>query len=190
MPEGSYVTRWEEFEFLPGVVEAIRKLKNDGWLVMVATNQRAVARGLMSASELQRIHEKMSDSLRTSGAAIDALYCCPHGDEDGCECRKPKPGMLLLAAREHGIDLTASWMVGDTMKDVRAGKAAGCRTILVSDKPRGSEDAEGTAAGPNATLQETRGDRRESNEGVLPDAVATSLREAAAHIVAWRPARS
>jgi D-glycero-D-manno-heptose 1,7-bisphosphate phosphatase len=190
MPEGSYVTCWEDFEFLPGAVEAIRTLKENGWLAIVATNQRAVARGLMSPSDLEHIHQKMTQSLRREGAAIDALYCCPHGSEDNCECRKPEPGMLLLAAREHGIDLSSSWMVGDTMKDVQAGKAAGCRTILIQDKHLITEGAESTEANRGATHREAGDERRAARERLLPDAVASSLADAAAQIVAGARGKS
>jgi len=126
---GQYITRWEELRILPGVVEAIRLIKEAGYLVIVATNQRAVAKGLLTPSELEDIHQRLTNQLRRDGAVIDDIYYCPHELEPACCCRKPKAGMLLDAARKHEIDLSHSWMIGDSDRDVEAGKTAGCRTI-------------------------------------------------------------
>ncbi len=131
-PGDGYITRWEDFRILPGVAEAIRRLRDGGFLVMVVTNQRCVAKGLLSESELQEIHRKMVVTLRRRKAVIDAVYYCPHDGEEGCNCRKPKPGMIFQAAREHQIDLSSSWMVGDDCRDVETGRAAGCRTVLLT----------------------------------------------------------
>jgi D-glycero-D-manno-heptose 1,7-bisphosphate phosphatase len=131
--EGEYVTRWEDFHFLPGVREATAKLSKKGWKVIVITNQRCIARGLLSVSKLDEIHEKMTKELALSGAQLDAIYYCPHNSQPACTCRKPLPGMLLRAALDHQIDLAGSWMVGDSIKDVEAGKRAGCRTILITN---------------------------------------------------------
>lgn len=129
MPQGQYVVRWDDFAFLPGVPEAIRAFNQDGWLVIVVTNQRAVAKKLLTEPELRQLHQNMVEALGRDGAMIDAIYYCPHDIEDNCECRKPKPGMILQAARDHEIQLSASWMVGDDLRDIQAGKAAGCKTI-------------------------------------------------------------
>ena len=131
-PEGDYVTRWEEFQFLPGVVEAIVLLKEAGFRIIVVTNQRCVAKGLLTAADLDSIHQQMCDTLAMNGATIDRVYYCPHGMQPPCRCRKPQPGMLLSAAVAHGIDLAASWMIGDSDIDVEAGKNAGCKTARVS----------------------------------------------------------
>jgi len=130
-PEGDYVTRWEEFHILPGVAEGIAQLKQAGFRVIVVTNQRCVAKGLLSVAELERMHERMCDLLVRGGAAIDGIYYCPHEMEPRCNCRKPAPGMLLEAAREHGIELPASWMIGDSDIDIEAGRYAGCKTALL-----------------------------------------------------------
>jgi histidinol-phosphate phosphatase family protein len=132
-PAGEYITRWEDLHILPGVAEAVSGLREAGFLVVVVTNQRAVARGLLADSELQSLHQRMRDALEKAGAKIDALYYCPHEKEPACECRKPAPGMLLKAASEYGIDLSASWMIGDSLIDMAAGKAAGCKTALIGD---------------------------------------------------------
>ena len=135
-PEGQYVTRWEEMQFLPGAAEAVALLGGAGFRVIVVTNQRCVAKGLLTVPELELIHQRMCDQLAASGAVIDEIYYCPHEEEPPCSCRKPAPGMILTAARAHQIDLPASWMIGDSDRDVEAGRRAGCRTarILKSDQ--------------------------------------------------------
>jgi histidinol-phosphate phosphatase family protein len=141
--EGEYVTRWEDFHFLPGVAEAISLLARAGWSVIVISNQRCVARGLLTITELEAIHEKMLEELARSGAKLDGIYYCPHDKESACPCRKPSPGMLLRAAQEHQIDLTSSWMVGDSASDIEAGKRAGCGTVRINaDLPAENEGAD------------------------------------------------
>jgi D-glycero-D-manno-heptose 1,7-bisphosphate phosphatase len=135
-PEGEYVTRWEDFHFLSGVAEAISLLDRAGWSVIVISNQRCIAKGLLTIAELETIHRKMLEELVKSGAKLDGIYYCPHDQEPPCACRKPSPGMLLAAAKDHQIDLTSSWMVGDSESDMEAGKRAGCRTVrIVAELP-------------------------------------------------------
>lgn len=129
-----YVTKWEEFEFLPGAIEGIRLLNNKGFSVFIATNQAGIARGLMSESDLKEIHTRMRGEIKKKGAVIDGIYYCPHGWDDGCECRKPKPGMFLQISRDHGIDLSKTLFVGDDERDFQAGEAAGCFTILLNEE--------------------------------------------------------
>jgi histidinol-phosphate phosphatase family protein len=141
--EGEYVTRWEDFHFLPGVAEAISLLDRAGWSVIVISNQRCVARGLLTIAELDAIHQKMVEELARSGAKLDGIYYCPHDKESACSCRKPSPGMLLTAAQEHQIDLASSWMVGDSASDIEAGKRAGCGTVrIIADLPAENEGAD------------------------------------------------
>ncbi len=130
--EGEYITRWEDFQFLPGVAQAIWSLGQAGWSVIVVSNQRCVGRGLLTIDGLEGIHRKMQEELEQAGAKLDGIYYCPHDKELPCDCRKPSPGMLLSAAREHQIDLAASWMVGDSESDIEAGRRAGCRTVRIS----------------------------------------------------------
>jgi D-glycero-D-manno-heptose 1,7-bisphosphate phosphatase len=130
--EGEYITRCEELKILPGVAEAIRLLHQAGFQVVVVTNQRCVAKGLLTETALGSMHRKLCDELEALGAPIDAVYYCPHDQEPPCACRKPKPGMLLAAATECKIDLTSSWMIGDSEKDIEAGKRAGCRTARIA----------------------------------------------------------
>jgi len=136
-PGAGYVERWEDFRLLPEFVDALRRVTAAGWVAVVVTNQRGVARGLVPAEEVERIHRNLRERLRAEYGLelLDILYC-PH-DEGQCECRKPKPGLLLEAARRHGIELSASWMVGDHETDVEAGRRAGCRTVRVGagDEP-------------------------------------------------------
>lgn len=148
-PEGEYVTRWQDFNVLPGVVEGIAQLKQAGFCVIVVTNQRCVAKGLMSAAELEQMHRRMCDLLARGGATIDGIYYCPHEMEPPCNCRKPAPGMLLEAARSRGIELSASWMIGDSDVDIEAGRNAGCRTafLLATNETVGEPGRSSTSAG-------------------------------------------
>src|SRR5271156_4170588 len=127
-PEGEYVTRWEDFHILPRVAEGIALLNHARFSVIVVTNQRCIAKGLMTEVDLEKMHERMTDDLARAGASIDATFYCPHEIEPPCDCRKPAPGMLLSAALLHGIDLRTSWMIGDSDNDMEAGRKAGCRT--------------------------------------------------------------
>lgn len=168
-PEGQYVTRWEDFHLLPGVIEGIAKLNRAGVRVIVVTNQRCVAKGLLTESDLKELHGTMCEHFAQAGARIDAIYYCPHGLDAGCDCRKPAPGMLLRAAKLHNLDLTSSWMIGDSGSDIQAGKNAGCRTVRVLEN----------------NSVETR------NNPLLPveaDIVATSLLDAVHQIL--RPGNS
>ena len=130
-PEGDYVKSWREFEFLPGAVEALARLTRHGYEVYVVTNQRGIARGLMTRQDLDDIHARMRAALRRHGVELGGIYVCPHGLDDGCDCRKPKPGLLLRAAEEHDFDLGGTVFIGDSPSDAGAGRAAGCRTVLV-----------------------------------------------------------
>jgi D-glycero-D-manno-heptose 1,7-bisphosphate phosphatase len=129
--EGEYVTRWEEMEILPEVAGAVVQLNQADFKVIVVTNQRCIAKGLVTDAEVEAIHQRMCRALANVGATIDAVYYCPHEKQPPCTCRKPAPGMLLLAAREHGIDLAESWMIGDSDIDIAAGRSAGCKTALL-----------------------------------------------------------
>jgi len=137
--EKDYLHRVEEFEFIPGAPDSIRKLKEAGYLVIVVTNQSGVARGYYDIEAVHRLHAHLDAELSKIGAAIDAYYVCPHHPEHGvgdyrcqCDCRKPMPGMLLEAAGRFGIDLASSFLVGDNMSDVDAARNAGCRPVLVT----------------------------------------------------------
>ncbi len=148
-PEGQYVTRWEDFYVLPGVVEGITLLNRAGYCVAVVTNQRCVAKGLMAVADLEKMHERMSEFLARAGATVDAIYYCPHELGQSCSCRKPAPGMLLDAARSRGIELPASWMIGDSDIDIEAGKNAGCRTVRLLTSNQTADESGHPGAAPN-----------------------------------------
>lgn len=135
----------EDFELLQGVTEAIKIINQSGYLAIVITNQPVIARGEVSEEELQEIHNKMETLLGDLGAYVDDIFYCPHHPNKGfegervelkydCDCRKPKPGLLLKAAKKYNIDLSKSWMIGDGVNDVEAGKNAGCKTKLITKK--------------------------------------------------------
>ena len=132
-----FLTKSEQFELLPGVAEAIKLINKSGYLAIVVTNQPVIARGDCTWEELQQIHDKMETELGKEGAFLDAIYICPHHKDKGfegerpeykfdCECRKPKPGLLLQAAKDFNIDLSQSIMIGDSENDFKAGVNAGC----------------------------------------------------------------
>ena len=146
-----FLRRSEELELLPGVAKAIKKINESGYLAIVITNQPVIARGEVTVERLEEIHNKLETELGKEGAYIDGLYYCPHHPDKGfegevvelkidCDCRKPKPGLILRAAKDFNVDLTSSWMVGDGKNDVGAGKNAGCKTALIgSDKSLGAD---------------------------------------------------
>lgn len=140
----------DEFVLLPGTADAIRQINASGYLAIVVTNQPVLARGEVTVPELQEIHNKMETLLGEEGAYLDAVYYCPHHPHKGyegeipelkidCNCRKPKPGMLLNAAHDFNIDLSQSWMIGDGENDIKAGKAAGCKTVLIGKEEYGQD---------------------------------------------------
>jgi len=126
-----YVKSWDEFVFLPGVFEALRKLARNGWLVVVTSNQSAINRGLVSRAIVDEINHRMMEAVERHGGRIEAVLYCPHRPDENCSCRKPRPGLLLEAARRFNIGLSRSYLVGDALSDIAAGLRAGCQSILV-----------------------------------------------------------
>jgi len=133
----------EAFRLYPWAAEAVRRLRDAGLLCLVVTNQPEVATGELARDVLDAMHARLR---RETG--VDAIYVCPHVDADGCDCRKPRPGLLLRAAVEWGVDLGASFLVGDRWRDIKAGEAVGCTTVLVE----GSSEARGRGHFLAATL--------------------------------------
>jgi D-glycero-D-manno-heptose 1,7-bisphosphate phosphatase len=129
--ELGYVNHIDRFQIFPYAAESIRELNRAEIPVIVVTNQSGIARNIFPESLVHEVHKKMVAELAAGGAWIDAIYFCPHKSEDACECRKPNPGLLERAAREHAVDLAASWVVGDRYADLEMGYAAGSRGILV-----------------------------------------------------------
>ena len=126
-----YVKTWAEFVFLPRALDALRELAASEFALIVTTNQSVVARGFATEETLQEIHAKMRARITRAGGRIDAVYYCPHRPEDQCDCRKPKSGMYLRAAREHAIDLKRSYVIGDARDDMDAAEAISAQPILV-----------------------------------------------------------
>lgn len=136
--EHGYVHRVEDFHLLPGVVEGLRALQQGGYALVVVTNQAGIARGLYTEADYARLTRHMTDTLAAHGVALTAVYHCPHHPTAGvgalrtdCDCRKPAPGMLQRAAREHGLDLAASVLVGDKGSDIEAGRRAGVAACVL-----------------------------------------------------------
>ena len=121
----------DELVLLPGAAEAVAALNGAGYTVMVFTNQSCVGRGRITAEQLEEIHRELERRLAEAGATIDAFYVCTHTPEQGCDCRKPAPGLLLRAAREQGLEPARTWAVGDDVRDVETARAAGYRPALV-----------------------------------------------------------
>lgn len=145
----------QRFELLPGVGEAIRRINQSGFLAIVVTNQPVIARGELSCEGLEEIHNKMETLLGEDGAYLDGIYYCPHHPHSGyegevrelkidCDCRKPRPGMLYAASEAFQIDLEKSWMIGDSERDIGAGKNAGCKTALIGRESLGQDVSAGS----------------------------------------------
>lgn len=146
-----FLTKLEQFELLPGAAEAIKKINKSGYLAIIVTNQPVIARGECTWDELKEIHDKMETELGKEGAFVDAIYICPHHPDKGfdgelpeykfdCECRKPKPGLLFQAAKDFNIDLSQSIMIGDSERDIEAGKSAGCQMSMSISPAKGFTD--------------------------------------------------
>jgi D-glycero-D-manno-heptose 1,7-bisphosphate phosphatase len=142
----AYIKSPEEWIPIPGSLEAISRLHQAGYRIVVATNQSGVARGLFDMETLHRIHERMGQAAARLGGAVEAVFFCPHGPNDDCSCRKPKPGLLLDIARRLKTELNGVWSVGDSLRDVQASLAAGARPALVrTGKGRRTLEAKGKA---------------------------------------------
>jgi D-glycero-D-manno-heptose 1,7-bisphosphate phosphatase len=173
------LVRAEDLRVLAGVAEALGRLKAAGFRLLVISNQAVVARGMIAEAAVVEIHREMSRLLELAGApALDGIYFCPHHPQAtlpeyrvDCECRKPRHGSLLRAAREHDLDLAASFMVGDRITDVICGQRAGCRTVLLQSPAN--------AASPIIGLEP-------SDDVVRPDYVCCDLKTAADWILTTR----
>jgi len=135
-----YCRRVENFELLPTIPQAIKLLNASGFKVVVITNQSGIARGYFTEETLAQIHRKMEEKLAEHGTHVDAIYYCPHHPDDGCECRKPRVALFRRAAEELDIKLGLSYGVGDMQMDIDAGKAIGCKTVLVTSGPEGGNN--------------------------------------------------
>ncbi|MBU3934641.1 HAD-IIIA family hydrolase, partial [Patescibacteria group bacterium] len=132
-PKADYVKNWKEFEFLPGAIEGLLFLKQKGYDIYLISNQPGISRGMMTKEDLDDIQKKMEEELAKNNIKISGSYFCLHNWEEGCDCRKPKPGLLFQAARERNLDLSKIVFIGDDERDIQAGDTAGCRTILIGE---------------------------------------------------------
>ena len=164
-----YIKCWEDFRFIPGSRKAIARLTKAGIRVILITNQSMINRGMVPLKTLEEMHMKLLRAVSNKGGSITDIFYCPHRPDENCSCRKPKPGLIWAARDRYGIDLSKSAMVGDSAKDVLAGKAAGCsKTVLVR-----------TGNGCQALLEL-------QSAGIQPDHVASGLKTAVDWIVGKR----
>ncbi len=191
--EVNYLHRKEDLKLLPGVTEALKKLREAGYKLIVITNQAGVARGYYQEADVQELHQYMNRLLKEQGAGIDAFFYCPHHPEHGigvykkaCHCRKPETGMFEMAQQMFEIDRSASWMIGDKLIDVEAGRRYGVSTVLVgtgygAEERRKAEELSQCGAGEcrkrETVAQETR------QEKPLYDIYAETLEDAAKEIL-------
>lgn len=158
--EANYLSRAEDLRLFPFAANAVKLLNDNGFLVILITNQSGIARGFFDENALREIHEKLESELEKSGAKLDAVYFCPHKPADNCACRKPKTKMIEQAARDFSIDTENSWMIGDKAIDIETGRAANTKTALV-----------------------LTGYGREENPNCKPDLIAENLLEAVKRII-------
>lgn len=128
-----YNVKPDLIEFEEGAIESLRKLQQLGYKVIIISNQPGVALGYFKEEELKQVEEKITELLARNNVHLDGFYYCPHSENDNCECRKPKPGLILLAAKNHQIELSRSWMIGDILNDVEAGNRSDCKSILIDN---------------------------------------------------------
>lgn len=145
-----YVRSWADWRWVPGALEGAAAIARAGRPLVVITNQACIGKGLVPRAVVDGIHRRMGDDLAAAGAPLAGVYVCPHAPDDGCDCRKPRPGMLLAAARDLDIDLAASTFVGDNLRDGEAAAAAGARFVLIltGQGPRWLEEARRRGAPP------------------------------------------
>ncbi|RMF94500.1 MAG: HAD-IIIA family hydrolase [Candidatus Schekmanbacteria bacterium] len=158
--DGDYIKRWEDFEFLPGAIDALKRLAREGVMCAIISNQSGVGKNVMTKEELYEVDKRMHEELRKNGCVVEKTYYCIHRPEEGCSCRKPMPGLLLEACREMNVNPKEGFFIGDYYTDIEAGYSAGMRTILVR-----------SGRGEKALL-----DKEEWK--VAPDFIADNLEEA------------
>lgn len=162
----AYIKNWSEFKFLPRSIEALRNLTAAGFTIIIITNQSAVPRKLISPAELENIHLKLKTAVKSGGGKIHDIFYCPHMPEDGCECRKPLPGLVFQAQKKYQIDLADSVMVGDSAKDIECARNAGCgHSILV--KTGNYREAAARLADANLAADYLAADLYEAAEWIL-----------------------
>lgn len=134
-----YVRDWSQVRIIPDAIRALSLPRINNYRIVIVTNQSAVGRGLISLATAQDINSRLVETIRVQGGKLDAVYMCPHSPAEGCQCRKPRPGLLLQAAAELSLDLPRSWMIGDAWSDLQAGQSAGVRQSILLRTGRGAE---------------------------------------------------
>ncbi len=163
-----YIKNWSEFEFLPGSIDAMTRLTLNGFITIVITNQSVINRQMVSGEELEYIHTMMREAVRSGGGEIKDIFFCPHTPEDGCDCRKPKPGLICQAQKKYQIDLLSACMIGDSAKDIECARNAGCgRAVLVRT---------GNGMTAEKMLEEKK---------IIPDYIAENLYQAVNQLILW-----
>jgi len=165
-----YIKSWSEFEFLPGSLEALKKLTVNGFAVIVITNQSVIHRKMISLKALDHIHDMMKKAVLSSGGDIKDIFFCPHIPEDECDCRKPNTGLILKAEEKHRIDLKASIMVGDSAKDIECARNAGCGTVILVKTGNGA-----------------LAEKQLKEKMIRPDVIVQDLLEAAHWVISRNP---
>jgi D-glycero-D-manno-heptose 1,7-bisphosphate phosphatase len=169
-----FVKSPEEWVPLPGALEAIARRNHAGWHTVLATNQSGLGRGLFDMAMLNAMHARMNQLLAKHGGRIDAVFFCPHAPEEQCDCRKPLPGLMRLIGERYGVNLAEVPMVGDALRDIQAGAAAGCPTHLVRTGKAGQLDA----AQLELMLQQVPGTQVHADLGAFADAIILEERQA------------
>lgn len=150
-----YIKSWDEYEFLPGSLEAMVALSRAGYHLILITNQSMIGRGMVPLAVLENMHHRMRKAVESAGGSVFDIFYCPHHPDDDCDCRKPEPGMIFQAKTRHGIDLLRSVMIGDNAKDVLCGQNAGCGATVLVQTGSGVEaqkNLAGIGAAPTATV--------------------------------------
>lgn len=149
----NYIRDWSEVEFFPQALEALAWLSTSSYKIVIATNQSAVGRGILSLQAAEGINQQLVQEIQQAGGRIDGVFMCPHAPADGCECRKPRPGLFRQAAKALSIDLQRSMMIGDALADLQAGQAAGIQRLVLVRTGRGADQEASVVA---ACLPTTR----------------------------------
>lgn len=137
--QANYVRTWSQVKIIPEAIRGLSSPAIQNYKLVIVTNQSAVGRGIISLTTAQEINSRLVNLIRHQGGRVDAVYMCPHSPDEGCSCRKPKPGLLLQAAKDLSLDLQRSWMIGDAWSDVQAGQSAGVRQSILLKTGRGME---------------------------------------------------
>lgn len=136
-----YVRSWDDVALIPGALEALALASSEGWKLVIISNQAGIGKGLIPPSTANEINHRLVEIIRQHGGRIDGVFICPHTNQDDCECRKPRPGLILRAARDLNIDLSASLLIGDALSDIQAGQNAGLSRLILVQTGRGAEQS-------------------------------------------------